>query len=55
MYFHIRSKKLVDVKYFLKVSTMIKGLCETPWSSQADALHTFKGAYQRVIDTCEIW
>jgi hypothetical protein len=33
---------------------MRKGLCETPWSSQADALHTFKGACQRVIDTCEI-
>lgn len=29
----------------------IKTLCETRWSSRADALHMFKDAYQLIIDT----
>ena len=29
----------------------IKGLCETRWSSRADALNIFKSAYALIIDT----
>jgi hypothetical protein len=42
-----------DTTEALEGRRKIKGLCETRWSSRADALHTFKAAYQLIIDMLE--
>ena len=42
-----------DTTEALEGRRKIKGLCETRWSSRADALHTFKAAYQLIIDTLD--
>ena len=39
-----------DTTEALEGRRKIKDLCETRWSSRADALHTFKAAYQLIID-----
>ena len=42
-----------DTTEALEGRRKIKGLCEIRWSSRADALHTFKAAYQLIIDTLD--